>query len=69
MNKEEIVKALGICYYPMGRCKECPYNGVDDCNTALCRDALTVINMQTAIIEQYKHACETCKSRFVGKPF
>ena len=56
MTDTEIVKTLECCSTTVksGTCPECPYDGCEEttCVTALCTDALDLINRQKAEIER-----------------
>ena len=78
MDREKVLKALELC---ANGCNDdgCVYleeqnrqGGLAKCRCVdlLTRDALDLLKEQEELIEQYKHACKSCKSRLEGvKPF
>lgn len=54
MNDTEIIKALECCVIQGGKCEECPYESIMDCDCEdmLLRNAFDLINRQKAEIER-----------------
>lgn len=81
MDREKVIKGLECCTrYEVGKqlnnCLDCPYVEPIGFNQFRCKsqemkeDALALLKEQEELIEQYKHACKSCKSRLEGvKPF
>ena len=73
---KSVMDDLERCTHPASftSCHECTHKGTPDdcpkCFERLAADALEVLKEQKELIEQYKSACQTCKSRLDGvKPF
>ena len=52
IDREKVIKGLGICYSPPSKCKDCPYHDLPDeqsCNDVLCLDALALLKEQTPV--------------------
>ena len=43
IDREKVLKGLETCYCPPAKCEDCPYNDIENCNDALCLDALALI--------------------------
>ena len=74
MDKEKVIKGLECCIgkFPGEKyCKTCIYQPYrfGMCKADAIKDAIALLEEQMELIEQYKSACKSCKSRFVGKPF
>jgi hypothetical protein len=74
MDKDKVLLALNICEGHDYTCDithpKCPYFMEDDkhannrfpyCFNELKKDVIVLLNEQEKLIEQYKHACESCK--------
>ena len=75
---EKVITGLELCtnISQDGCLMLCPYKDEQDetysgfCEQVLKRDALELLKEQHELIEQYKSACQSCKSRLDGvKPF
>ncbi len=61
MTDTEIIKALECCSNSNSDedyCKDCPYNSIKYCASAISKDALNLINRQKAEIEEIVHKLE-----------
>ena len=43
MNKHDVMKALSLCGTGNTTCTECPYYGMNDCDSRVCDDALSLL--------------------------
>ena len=43
MTRQDIIKALMICYCPPSDCTQCPYHDIEECNDRLGIDALEML--------------------------
>lgn len=43
MNKHDVMKALSLCGTGRTTCSECPYYGMNDCDSRVCDDALSLL--------------------------
>lgn len=43
MNKHDVMKALSLCGTGSTTCTECPYYGMNDCDSRVCDDALSLL--------------------------
>lgn len=48
IDREKVIKGLETCYYPPAKCEDCPYHDIENCNDALCSDALSLLKEQEA---------------------
>ena len=46
IDKEKVIKGLETCYYPPSKCEDCPYNDIENCNDALCLDAIALLKQE-----------------------
>lgn len=75
-DNEKVKQGIKACWseHWYHKCFDCPYKPDRDndntCVERLGADALELLKEQNELIEQYKNACQTCKSRLDGvKPF
>ena len=64
-DREKVIKGLETCYCPPSKCEGCPYFDEQDCNDALCLDALTLLKEQEAktgkwILDTDSWECSEC---------
>lgn len=46
LDREKVIKGLKTCYCPPEKCEDCPYYDIENCNDALCLDALALLKDQ-----------------------
>ena len=46
LDREKVIKGLETCYCPPAKCEDCPYYDIENCNDALCLDALALLKEQ-----------------------
>ena len=75
LDREKVIKGLETCYCPPAKCEDCPYYDIENCNDALCLDALSLLkeqdnceNCAIAIEDrQLVVRCKDCKHLFDGE--
>lgn len=51
MEKEKVLKALGYC--AAGVCGDCPYEDVENCDSEMCKDAISLLKANGAITSSF----------------
>lgn len=67
VEREKVIEGLKICYFPVAKCQDCAYHGLENCNDALCRDAYELLKEQEPtrpVFNGRYWECEQCKERY-----
>lgn len=54
LDREKVIKGLETCYCPPAKCEDCPYYDIENCNDALCLDALVLLKKQEKQLKEFE---------------